>query len=88
MENQNDSANYSAPREELCLFLKQLSLGYLDKKFPPSMDLQQFRALTEDELEQEFLVEDEHDREILMRAVNTSRQEYSDEEEDNEVRIL
>ena len=54
-----------------------------------SLDLQQFRGLTENELEESFLVENEKDRIELMRAVNLSRQDYSDEEdEDNEVGIL
>ena len=89
MENPNEEDSYSSSREELSLFLKRLSLGYLDKVFPSSLDLQQFRALTEDELEQSFRVENEKDRIELMRAVNLSRQDYSDEEdEDNEVGIL
>ena len=72
----------SASREELSLFLKQLSLEYLDNVFPNSMNLQQFRAVTEDELEQSFHVENEKDREELMRAVNRSREDYSDDEDE------
>ncbi|XP_028404478.1 microtubule-associated serine/threonine-protein kinase 2-like isoform X2 [Dendronephthya gigantea] len=71
-------------REELSLFLKQLSLDYLDNVFPSTMNLQQFRALTEDELEQSFHVKNEKDREKLMRAVNTSREDYSDEEDESD----
>ena len=86
MESQPSNEPHSASREELSLFLKQLSLDYLDNVFPSSMNLQQFRALTEDELEQSFHVENEKDREELMRAVNTSREDYSDEEDNDEVR--
>lgn len=72
----------STSRKELSLFLKQLSLDYLDNVFPNCMNLQQFRALTEDELEQSFHVENDKDREELMRAVNTSREDYSDDEDE------
>lgn len=75
-------AKDSVCRKDLSLFLKQLSLDYLDNVFPSNMNLQQFRALTEDELEQSFHVENEEDREKLMRAVNTSREDYSDEEDE------
>lgn len=93
MENQHEAEvegkAYPANREELSVFLKQHSLDYLDKVFPASMDLHQFRALTEDELEQSFHVENEKDRVELMRAVNSSREDYSeDEDEDNEVTIF
>lgn len=71
-----------ACRKELSSFLKQLSLDHLDSIFPSTMNLSQFRALTEDELEQSFHVNDDKDREDIMRAVNTSREDYSDDEDE------
>lgn len=64
------------------LFFHHNGLESYLKYFPNDFTLGHFRALTEDDLEDDYGVQKLPDRIKLMRAVHKSREEYDDRERD------
>ena len=61
-------------------FLQRESLGHLTALFPDDVSLSYFQALTEDDLEHEYNVKDDKERELLMHSIFKLREEFSADE--------
>ncbi|XP_039269021.2 microtubule-associated serine/threonine-protein kinase 3-like isoform X2 [Styela clava] len=70
--------------DELHAFLTSCNCARLRGVFPLNFTLQQFRALSEDDLQEEYGVSEIKDREDLMRAVARSKEVADDDEEEKE----
>lgn len=64
----------------LRVFLEKESLGHLSALFPENVPLSYFQALTEDDLEHDYNVKDDKERELLMKAIVKLQEEFSAEE--------
>lgn len=61
-------------------FLEKESLGHLCALFPEDVSLSYFQALTEDDLEHDYNVKDDKERELLMHSIFKLREEFSADE--------
>ncbi|XP_033636775.1 uncharacterized protein LOC117297736 [Asterias rubens] len=68
------------------VFLHENNLSDALKHFPGEFTLGNFRAVTEDDLADDYGINDEDQRAQLMRAVTRAREEY-DEREEAETRL-
>ena len=78
---ESEGSTTSEDRESsLRVFLEKESLGHLNALFPEHISLSYFQALTEDDLEHDYNVIDDKERELLMQAIVKLREEFSAEE--------
>ena len=61
----------------LRVYLEKESLGHLTALFPEDVSLNYFQALTEDDLEHDYNVKDDKERELLMHSIIKLREEFS-----------
>ncbi|KAJ7351670.1 Microtubule-associated serine/threonine-protein kinase 4 [Desmophyllum pertusum] len=67
-------------------FLEKESLGHLTALFPEDVSLSYFQALTDDDLEHDYNVKDDKERELLMHSISKlRREEFSADESDSEL---
>ena len=64
-------------------FLEKESLGHLIALFPDDVSIGYFQALTEDDLEHDYNVKDDKERELLMHSIVKLREEFSADEVSN-----
>lgn len=78
---ESEGSTTSEDRESsLRVFLEKESLGHLSALFPESVSLSYFQALTEDDLEHDYNVIDDKERELLMQSIFKLREEFSADE--------
>ena len=77
---ESEGSTTSDDRDSLRSYLEKESLGYLTSLFPDDISLGYFQALTEDDLEHEYNVKDDKDRQLLMHSILKLREESSDDE--------
>ncbi|KAJ8040395.1 hypothetical protein HOLleu_14675 [Holothuria leucospilota] len=75
------SASPSIERSDFENFFFEKGISSLIHFFPKNFNLEKFRALTEDDLQDDYRVEDAEDRQRLMRAINLCREEEDDRTE-------
>jgi len=78
---ESEGSTTSEDRESsLRVFLEKESLGHLSALFPENVSLSYFQVLTEDDLEHDYNVKDDKERELLMQSIMKLREEFSAEE--------
>ena len=78
---ESEGSTTSEDRESsLRVFLEKESLGHLSALFPENVSLSYFQVLTEDDLEHDYNVKDDKERELLMHSIMKLREEFSAEE--------
>lgn len=78
---ESEGSTTSEDRENsLRVFLEKESLGHLSALFPENVSLSYFQVLTEDDLEHDYNVKDDKERELLMQSIMKLREEFSAEE--------
>lgn len=78
---ESEGSTTSDDREStLRAYLEKESLGHLTALFPEDVSLSYFQALTEDDLEHDYNVKDDKERELLMHSIFKLREEFSADE--------
>ena len=75
---ESEGSTTSEDREgSLRAYLEKESLGHLTALFPDDVSLNYFQSLTEDDLEHDYNVKDDKERELLMHSIVKLREEFS-----------
>lgn len=74
------TASPSIERSDFESFFADKGIPDLINFFPKNFNLEKFRALTEDDLQDDFLIEEAENRKRLMIAVNMAREEEDERE--------
>lgn len=73
---ESEGSTTSEDREStIRAFLEKESLGHLTALFPEDVSLSYFQALTDDDLEHDYNVKDDKERELLMHSISKLRRE-------------
>lgn len=79
---ESEGSTTSEDRESsLRAYLEKESLGHLSALFPEDVSLSYFQALTEDDLEHDYNVKDDKERELLMHSIFKLREELDSADE-------
>lgn len=82
--NRTESEGSTTSEDNTCtslrIFLEKESLGHLIALFPEDVSISYFLALTEDDLEHDYNVKDDKERELLMQSITKLREEFSADE--------
>ena len=74
---ESEGSTTSEDREgSLRAYLEKESLGHLTALFPDYVSLHYFQSLTEDDLEHDYNVKDDKERELLMHSIIKLREEF------------
>lgn len=83
---ESEGSTTSEDREgSLRAYLEKESLGHLTALFPDYVSLHYFQSLTEDDLEHDYNVKDDKERELLMHSIIKLREEFPAYESDSEL---
>lgn len=82
---ESEGSTTSEDNTSLRAFLEKESLGHLIALFPEDVSIGYFQALTEDDLEHDYNVKDDKERELLMHSITKLREEFSADESDSEL---
>lgn len=77
---ESEGSTTSEDNTSLRIFLEKESLGHLIALFPEDVSISYFQALTEDDLEHDYNVKDDKERELLMQSITKLREEFSADE--------
>ena len=77
---ESEGSTTSEDNTSLRAFLEKESLGHLIALFPEDVSIGYFQALTEDDLEHDYNVKDDKERELLMHSITKLREEFSADE--------
>ncbi|XP_038048625.1 uncharacterized protein LOC119722527 [Patiria miniata] len=80
-KSDTDATMTSSENLAFRIFLRENELSNALKHFPADFTLGNFRAVTEDDLADDYGIDDDNVRAQLMRAVNRAREEYDEREE-------
>ena len=73
---ESEGSTTSDDRESLRAHLERESLGHLSALFPDDMSLNYFQSLCEDDLEHDYNVKDDKERELLMHSILKLREDF------------
>lgn len=82
---ESEGSTTSEDNTSLQIFLEKESLGHLIALFPEDVSISYFQALTEYDLEHDYNVKDDKERELLMQSITKLREEFSADESDSEL---
>ncbi|KAL9951873.1 hypothetical protein ACROYT_G044612 [Oculina patagonica] len=79
---ESEGSTTSEDRESsLRAYLEKESLGHLSALFPEDVSLSYFQALTDDDLEHDYNVKDDKERELLMHSIFKLREDLDSADE-------